>query len=362
MNRFLASIQTVRRTLRAGIRTSILFAFGLGIWSGISVIPHTDSSLAHESLVQYSMVAGDVAWAAGGGGPDASAAKSPENTSDTGVSFINGAFNVMFAIITPFLMLAGWLLTPDWTFGQVFGLRSVLHDLWVLISNVVYIIFAFLLIAMAFMNIYAGEKNTWAIKAKLPKLIVGVISVPFTWFFVSAILSVSSILTASAIQLAGDLRVESSTSKELEIPIYENCTIDFTASPSQSTESAGGKKESKFFNCKNEKSTPLSKLLASENAFGIVSYYAYGVFKIQDYKTITGTNIPSVKSIFDLSVQLIISILMFIMFFLIVIALVFALFMRALYFWAIAIASPLLSLRYFFDGKLGGFGDKWLSV
>jgi hypothetical protein len=334
----------------------------LGIWSGISVIPHTDSSLAHESFVQYSMVAGDVAWAAGGGGPDASAAKSPENTSDTGVSFINGAFNVMFAIITPFLMLAGWLLTPDWTFGQVFGLRSVLHDLWVLISNVVYIIFAFLLIAMAFMNIYAGEKNTWAIKAKLPKLIVGVISVPFTWFFVSAILSVSSILTASAIQLAGDLRVESSTSKELQIPIYKNCTINFNASPSGSTESPEGKKEGKFFDCKDKEDTPLSTLLASDNAFGIVSYYAYGVFKIQDYKTITGANIPSVKSIFDLSVHLIISILMFIMFFLIVIALVFALFMRALYFWAIAIASPLLSLRYFFDGKLGGFGDKWLSV
>lgn len=43
-------------------------------------------------------------------------------------------------------------------------------------------------------------------------------------------------------------------------------------------------------------------------------------------------------------------------------ALVFALFSRALYFWAISVFSPLLSLRYFFEGKLGGFGDKWLSV
>lgn len=88
---------------------------------------------------------------------------------------------------------------------------------------------------MAFMNIYAGEKNTWAIKAKLPKLIVGVISVPFTWFFVSAILSISSILTASVIQLAGDLRVSSSTSTEITINIPKDCTIDFTASPTGTT-------------------------------------------------------------------------------------------------------------------------------
>ncbi len=53
---------------------------------------------------------------------------------------------------------------------------------------------------------------------------------------------------------------------------------------------------------------------------------------------------------------------MFVVFFFIVVALVFSLFMRALYFWAIAVASPLLSLRYFFEGKLGGFGDKWLSI
>lgn len=93
-----------------------------------------------------------------------------------------------------------------------------------------------------------------------------------------------------------------------------------------------------------------------------MSYYAYGVFHIQDYKIITGQNLGSIKDAMNLSVNLIIALIMFLAFFLITIALVFALFSRALYFWAIAIFSPLLSLRYFFDGKLGGFGDSWLSV
>jgi hypothetical protein len=117
MNRFLASIQTVRRTLRAGIRTSILFAFGLGIWSGISVIPHTDSSLAHESFVQYSMVAGDVVWAE----DNKKDAPSQSNTAgEAGMTAVNSIYNILFSLITPFLMLAGWLLTPDWVFGEIF--------------------------------------------------------------------------------------------------------------------------------------------------------------------------------------------------------------------------------------------------
>jgi hypothetical protein len=63
-------------------------------------------------------------------------------------------------------------------------------------------------------------------------------------------------------------------------------------------------------------------------------------------------NLGSIQSVVSLGVNMIIAILMFVMFFLIIIALVFALFTRALYFWAIAVFSPLLSLRYFFDGKL----------
>jgi hypothetical protein len=156
-------------------------------------------------MVQVEVGGGEV-WAADGNkNPTAANSVTPADKDEvwkTILSLLNGLTNVVFSLLTPLLMLAGWLLTPDWVFGEVFGLRPVLHDLWILVSNMVYVVFAFLLVVMAFMNIFAGEKNTWAIKAKLPKLIVGVISVPFTWFFVSGIVSISSVLTASAIQMA----------------------------------------------------------------------------------------------------------------------------------------------------------------
>ncbi len=219
-----------RSSLRL-IRLVLLFALAAGIWGGVEV----SVSVPVDGGVVAQMGVGSVVWAAGAADSDPASqalrSAPASDTSTTGLSVINGSLNLMFAIITPFMMLAGWLLTPDWVFGEIFGLRTVLHDLWVLMSNMVYIAFAFLLIAMAFMNIYAGEKNTWAIKAKLPKLIVGVISVPFTWFFVSAVLSISSVLTASVMQLAGDLRPTGTAL--VNIPTYDNCTIDFTASANQ---------------------------------------------------------------------------------------------------------------------------------
>lgn len=97
---------------------------------------------------------------------------------------------------------------------------------------------------------------------------------------------------------------------------------------------------------------PVSELLKSKSAYGIVSYYAYGVFKVDQYKKIREINLSTIKDVLNLSVNLFIALVMFVVFFLIIVALVFALFMRALYFWAIAIFSPILSLRYFFEGKI----------
>lgn len=74
--------------------------------------------------------------------------------STTAATAANGIIEVVMMIFLPATILAGWLLSPDWTFGEIFGLRPIIHQMWVLVSNVVYVIFAFLLIALAFMNIF----------------------------------------------------------------------------------------------------------------------------------------------------------------------------------------------------------------
>ena len=75
--------------------------------------------------------------------------------------------------------------------------------MWIYASNVVYVIFAFVLIYIAIANIFQ-ENKTYDIKQTLPRLIISILIVPLTWFIVSATLSVSNILTASVIRLPID--------------------------------------------------------------------------------------------------------------------------------------------------------------
>jgi hypothetical protein len=44
-------------------------------------------------------------------------------------------------------------LDPEFTNGKVFNLTEKLHGIWILVANVVYFIFAFILIWIALMNI-----------------------------------------------------------------------------------------------------------------------------------------------------------------------------------------------------------------
>ncbi len=59
-----------------------------------------------------------------------------------------------------------------------------------------------MLVFVAFANIFGGENaKTYEMKTMLPKLVTGMLIVPFTWFIVNAVLSVANVLTASVIQL-----------------------------------------------------------------------------------------------------------------------------------------------------------------
>ena len=69
-------------------------------------------------------------------------------------------------------------------------------------------------------------------KTMLPKLVTGMLIVPFTWFIVSAVLSVSNVLTASVISLPMEtiLKAGGGTSTLLTDPIIpKEITFDKNA-------------------------------------------------------------------------------------------------------------------------------------
>ena len=74
-----------------------------------------------------------------------------------------------------------------------------MYKIWVTISNITYFIYAILLIFIALATIF-GREN-YAYKAMLPKLALGIILVPFTWWFVQFTISASTYITAHVLAI-----------------------------------------------------------------------------------------------------------------------------------------------------------------
>lgn len=196
-----------------------------------------------------------------------------EKTKDVDISFIN-ILNTLIAVISliyvPFSMLSSWLLSPDWTFGDFIHLRPVLHSLWIFVSNTVYVVFAAMLIFVAIANIF-GQSDSYAIKKMLPRFIIGVIMVPFTWWVVSASLSISSYMTALVLRMPADI-INANQSIQTKVDIPTKCYLDFSNSDNSK----------KIWRCDDppKGGTDLAPyLLESNGAYGIIPLYAYNIFK-----------------------------------------------------------------------------------
>lgn len=116
------------------------------------------------------------------------------------VQVLNLLFTIITFLLTPAIILCGWLLSPDWTMGDFFGLRPYFIQVWVLVSNLVYIVFALMLLWMAVMQIFSSESN-YAFKKKLPRFLVGIMIVPFTWLIVSWTLSFANQAVAAVLSI-----------------------------------------------------------------------------------------------------------------------------------------------------------------
>lgn len=136
---------------------------------------------------------------------DAASAKKPaisEGTKkvwDTAIDILNIAFLVLSTLVSPVILFAGWLMSPDWTSGDIFNMRGNMYSLWVTVSNIVYFIYAIMLILIALGTMFG--KDEYSYKKMLPRLALGILMVPFTWWFVQWTISISSVITASVMTI-----------------------------------------------------------------------------------------------------------------------------------------------------------------
>ncbi len=110
------------------------------------------------------------------------------------IGMIITAMNFLMWILFKMLEI---VTDPDIIFND--GMRNVLFALWALFRNMVNVAFALLLIAGAIITVVTA--NTDRVKGVLPKFVMAVILVNFSWFIPRVIFDVSQVVAYSVYQL-----------------------------------------------------------------------------------------------------------------------------------------------------------------
>jgi len=317
------------------------------------------------------------------------------------VAWLAGLLALMTYLVTMFL-------DPAWLNWSLFNMTWVFKEIWILVSNVVYFIFAFILIWIAFMNII-WKWDKWELKQALPKFIIWVLIVPFSWFFIQFILSISAIFTASMITLPADtFQDKYKTLLDQEI-IPKECNINFgwSARPvsvkattwntnwilspginpiSWSTNSSNSylpsylqpsstktnttipyksnyskwNKNPWIINCEGSGKMTLRKAFTSDNIqwaiFWSIAVYTYWIVNIEKLWEISNKDVVDwIKTIWDFIFKVVFDVLFVLIFSILIITLWLVLIVRWIYIWIYTMISPIFWLMYFFDKKEWGW-------
>lgn len=103
--------------------------------------------------------------------------------------------------IWPILILTGSLMDNSLLFGS--GMEERLRDIWIPIRNLVNILFVIVLVGIALYNVLGiGEEGSeYSIKSMLPKIIIGIIAVNFSFLAIKVFLDTINVLTVSVFSL-----------------------------------------------------------------------------------------------------------------------------------------------------------------
>ena len=248
--------------------------------------------------------------------------------------------------------LATLFLSPEWINGSLFWMSTKFKEVWIMVSNIVYFVFAFILIWIAFMNIIGKNADQYQLKQALPKFIVWVIIVPFSWFFVQLILSISSLLTVSALTLPSNSFPEYE-SILWQITIPTECVINVKSIWKWSWEWEW--KTTDLVDCSHSVKKPLSTVVSwwniNNSIFWIISMYTYGLTGFENSDNIFLSESSKFTSIADVAIKIIFDWLFIIIYAILMIALWMVLMIRWIYIWIYTMMSPIFWLMYFFDKK-----------
>lgn len=287
-----------------------------------------------------------------GGTPGADGGK------DVGIQIIHGMMQIIGALLWVLTALVTILTHPGWYNGEFFGMQGYFKDIWILVSNVVYFAFAFILIRLAFMNIIGKGEGDFELKQALPRFVIGILIVPFSWFFVQFILSLSSILMVALMSLPHDIFKDKALFTNAD---QKNICKEFSINlGSPISEVGNGWNGWKWFDCKGAK-TSIREIFESDKwIYSLIWTYTYGILKLDKLNELNAElSWKTVRTVVNLTIKTIFDLIFIVVYFVLMMALFIALLVRGVQIWLYIMFSPIFWLQYFFKKEEAGELDSF---
>ena len=239
---------------------------------------------------------------------------------------VNLILRFVSALLWPVLMLIGSLMDNDLIFGGAMGER--LREVWVQMRNFVNIIFVIVLLAVALYNVLGiGEDGgPLALKTVLPKFVLALIAVNFSFFGIRVVLDFTNVITGAVFALPATVSDQRFSSDKIEKDICETNSNEMPM---------------KRLWCKENKFNDRAKsFFAKFDRTNVAMIYAIKFGKAHSLKFIKG----GLKSIGQLAFNVLFNTLLFVVYALSFIALFLVLLGRVVALWIAVVLSPLLAL------------------
>lgn len=283
------------------------------------------------------------------------AAATPATTTETTIAqgilaAITWFLKALNRLLLPLIMMIGGLMDNEILFGG--GMQERLLSIWVQIRNIVNVIFVIALVAIAIYNVLGiGGEGQYQLKTILPKFIVGLIAVNFSFLILKVTLDAINVGTTSMFGLPQTISTEVASlggkdgQTKLGRKICQAISVKLGAEQPKDELCTGGASPQP-----KKELLALLKQWSSKNAAMVLALQMMNMAELD--------KIPEkIEPTFEkLTINILFSLVLYLVYGSSIVALFIVLIIRLIVLWLGLALSPLIIIRYVFPNLIDQIG------
>ncbi|MEZ4086821.1 MAG: hypothetical protein R3B71_00540 [Candidatus Gracilibacteria bacterium] len=258
-------------------------------------------------------------------------------------------------LLWPVLLMIGGLLKNDILFSA--GMEEVALTIWENVRNIVNIFFVLILLGIALYNVVGGSNQDYHIKSAIPKFVIGLVAVNFSFLIVKVVVDATNVLSTAIFALPGAVEQglnteDSNLQKGFCEGIYGKDNYENTVDKAQSEwESSGRHPESQPWCLRNKTFTERAKnFFAGYDSHNAAIVLALNMAELNQLDTVS-LNEPSLK---QFVINSLFTAALYIVYAVSFVALMIVLLVRIVVIWIAMVLSPLIAFSMVLPESLAG--------